>query len=586
MAGFSDQFCDLHGVDKDKPYFTAHDQSNCSIIRVHGCSSIVSEAEIQLGLAKAAQQLAALLRSPHHSMSITFERSRNTREDILEIREEMELAASGKKLNGNVIIDEIISVLEERLVQEEILIACWTSVGAGFPEEIGKERAAARQSWGRLKAPNAMDPLVALDALESPHMSFVNSVLEALNTAKVSAELLGPSREGHRHDLAAVRRAVLFHETPKDWSPQTTFERTMPEAKDYTTKDMSLLFAPPLAQQIMTSNAKAANDMRSIEFGGRTYATVTTSIFPREMGLFKLLSSKLERLDGRGDEDMPWRFALHLSGGVKINIIADVFTTLISFMSSANNSKRKAFDGIRQIQNADHETFVGARMMALTWVEPHESREMLSARRSRLVRAMEAWNSPTVVEASTNPMRALSETAAGMTRTATSGKMAVAPITEMAMSLPVHRTAPIYNKGQSIMISPEGKPIRVEAHSPQQNFWLTLVSAPPGSGKSVFSAFLMTQAVRANARVFVFDYRQGMEMAVRANGGSYTTIQGGRSTGLNPLWTEVDDRGIQVILREVESETLILALRCWGLWGCKQPHSLLVKQNTRYKTGD
>jgi len=48
----------------------------------------------------------------------------------------------------------------------------------------------------------------------------------------------------------------------------------------------------------------------------------------------------------------------------------------------------------------------------------------------------------------------------------------------------------------------------------------TLIMGRPGSGKSVLSAFLMTQARRAGARIFVFDY-----------------------PGLNPLWTEVDDRG-------------------------------------------
>lgn len=486
---FSDQFCDLHGFDPDKPYFTAHDQSNCSIIRVHGCASIYSEDEVQLGLAKAAQQLGALLKGQkgrHHSLTITFERSRNTSEEIAEYRAEMEALAGAKRLNGSVIIDEIISVLEDRLIHEEILIACWTGVGAGYEEEVAKERGSARASWGQIKAPNAMDPLITLEALESPHMSFVNSVLDALTTAKISADLLGPTNDGKRGDLAAVRRSVLFHETPKDWTPQTTFERSMPELKDYKTRDLSLLFAPPLAQQLMTSNAKASNDMRSIEFGGRTYATVTASMFPREMALFRLLSSKLERLDGKGDEDMPWRFALHLTGGVKINLLKDIFITLISFLGSANNSRRLANDQINKLQAADHETFVGARMMALTWIEPHESREILSSRRSRLVRALEAWNSPTIVEASTNPMRSLTETAAGMTRTVTSGKMAVAPITELSMSLPFHRTAPIYTKGQSIMISPEGKPIKIAAHSPQQNFWLTLVSAPMGSGKSVW----------------------------------------------------------------------------------------------------
>jgi type IV secretion system protein VirB4 len=71
----------------------------------------------------------------------------------------------------------------------------------------------------------------------------------------------------------------------------------------------------------------------------------------------------------------------------------------------------------------------------------------------------------------------------------------------------------------------------------------TLIMGRPGSGKSVLSAFLMTQARRAGARIFVFDYRSGMEMAVRANGGRYASLKAGQPTGLNPLWTETDARG-------------------------------------------
>lgn len=71
----------------------------------------------------------------------------------------------------------------------------------------------------------------------------------------------------------------------------------------------------------------------------------------------------------------------------------------------------------------------------------------------------------------------------------------------------------------------------------------TLILGRPGSGKSVLAAFLMAMARRANARLFVFDYRAGMEMAVRALGGSYSTVRAGRPTGLNPLQTETDSRG-------------------------------------------
>ncbi|WP_306043780.1 type IV secretion system protein B4 [Mameliella sp. MMSF_3455] len=71
----------------------------------------------------------------------------------------------------------------------------------------------------------------------------------------------------------------------------------------------------------------------------------------------------------------------------------------------------------------------------------------------------------------------------------------------------------------------------------------TLILGRPGSGKSVLAAFLMAMARRANARLFVFDYRAGMEIAVRALGGSYSTVRAGRPTGLNPLQTETDARG-------------------------------------------
>ncbi len=71
----------------------------------------------------------------------------------------------------------------------------------------------------------------------------------------------------------------------------------------------------------------------------------------------------------------------------------------------------------------------------------------------------------------------------------------------------------------------------------------TLILGRSGSGKSVLSAFLMAMARRADARIVVFDYRGGMEMAVRALGGSYAPIRPGVPTGLNPLWLETDERG-------------------------------------------
>ena len=71
----------------------------------------------------------------------------------------------------------------------------------------------------------------------------------------------------------------------------------------------------------------------------------------------------------------------------------------------------------------------------------------------------------------------------------------------------------------------------------------TLILGRPGAGKSVLTAFLMAQARRADARLLVFDYRRGLEMAVRALGGRYETIRPGLPTGLNPLATQTSPGG-------------------------------------------
>lgn len=72
----------------------------------------------------------------------------------------------------------------------------------------------------------------------------------------------------------------------------------------------------------------------------------------------------------------------------------------------------------------------------------------------------------------------------------------------------------------------------------------TLALGRPGSGKTLFTAFLMAQARRVGARMIAFDKDQGLEMAVRALGGKYTNVRVGQATGLNPFATETDDRGV------------------------------------------
>lgn len=87
----------------------------------------------------------------------------------------------------------------------------------------------------------------------------------------------------------------------------------------------------------------------------------------------------------------------------------------------------------------------------------------------------------------------------------------------------------------------------------------TIILGRSGSGKSVLASFLMAQARRTGARIFAFDYRYGLEMGLRALGGSYQSITPGAPTGLNPLWVETDAGG-----REWLTDCLVTLLESRG----------------------
>ena len=71
----------------------------------------------------------------------------------------------------------------------------------------------------------------------------------------------------------------------------------------------------------------------------------------------------------------------------------------------------------------------------------------------------------------------------------------------------------------------------------------TLVIGRTGSGKSLGTAFLLTQAQRNGPRIIVFDKDRGLEAPIRALGGNYSPVRLGEHTGFNPFRAEADTRG-------------------------------------------
>jgi type IV secretion system protein VirB4 len=63
----------------------------------------------------------------------------------------------------------------------------------------------------------------------------------------------------------------------------------------------------------------------------------------------------------------------------------------------------------------------------------------------------------------------------------------------------------------------------------------TFICGPTGSGKSVLIGFLVAMLARQGATQVIFDKDRGLEILVRALGGTYLPLKNGVTTGFNPL---------------------------------------------------
>jgi len=73
----------------------------------------------------------------------------------------------------------------------------------------------------------------------------------------------------------------------------------------------------------------------------------------------------------------------------------------------------------------------------------------------------------------------------------------------------------------------------------------TFICGPTGSGKSVFVGFLTAMLSRRNVTQILFDKDRGLEILVRALGGTYQALKSGEPTGFNPLQLEPTGRNVE-----------------------------------------
>ncbi|MCB5411745.1 hypothetical protein [Pseudogemmobacter faecipullorum] len=483
-------YCDIAGMSEnegpnaDDPCFYAHDGSTCTIIRLEGVSTIMSSNEGIERCSRVLRDISSSLRAKGRAITVTFERSYNIAEDVERLIAPLEDAARRKGLSIQAAVNETEGVLYSSVAREVILIAVWTYRDAAEPSAYREDKRIRMSTTGKLITSRAIqDPNGPYESLQANHKGFVKQVLATLAANQFDARVLGV-KDGGREDLTEVRRSILYHETPENWSPKPAGFASYPTAKKKVSSDVSTLFNEPIDRQMLTSAASSSNDLRTVTVGGRNYAVLQMSAFPQRMVSFHAL---LRNINGSTNmtDPMPFRVAFHMEGGAKVNGIKHTLATIGSLFSNTNRQIKHASDGILDEMRNDSRTYVYTRIYATTWTEPHEDASLLAERRSRLTRAFNSWQSPTIKDSTSDPMRLLVETCPGMVAVARTGNPAIAPAHEMGYAMPFHIESPIEREGETIYTTLDGQPMPFKAHSPMQDSWFGLIFASPGSGKSM-----------------------------------------------------------------------------------------------------
>ncbi len=121
-------------------------------------------------------------------------------------------------------------------------------------------------------------------------------------------------------------------------------------------------------------------------------------------------------------------------------------------------SNKNVFRALRQLEEVVQKRrgIVKGRVIATTWTEPGEDPGLLERRRSYLMSGMMTWGEAVMTDAPYNRAR-LCETVAGMTVQAEVPRLdRPARRSRSDAAVPPH--APIFKQGQSMLVTPDGKP--------------------------------------------------------------------------------------------------------------------------------
>lgn len=467
-------YVNLETVD-DEQTIVCEDGSLLTILEVRGVRTMVGySAMFENIVMPLSTALASSMAGKAHQVQVWFEEDYDTVRAEIE-RSQAAARETAKRLQMDVqdVLDARAEKIAESISVQRCFVSLWTRLGALNKSEAKIEKHEQQAVHkGMPNSPSSQDPLRAATLLRNRHKSFVGLVEGRLFDCGVVADILSA-----RQALREIRRSISPGLTSEKWEPCLPGDRVSPTLrKQRISKRIWEVLWPPLARQVCTQDADivAANTVRVFD---RIYSPSYINLFPRRPKYFG------ELLRDVRDKRLPWRISFLMEGGGTSGYsFRRMLSSLFRFANRGNGLFKGAMDSL--VAYSETEGPVSTVRCALCTWAPADKPDLLARRASDLARSVEGWGEAQVSEVTGEPVAGMMSSALGATLGSVATK-ALAPMSDFLGMMPWAQPASAWDHGAMLFKSPQGRLLPYQPYSEMQNTWISILFAPPGSGKSV-----------------------------------------------------------------------------------------------------
>lgn len=451
------------------------DGSLMSVVEVHGLRSVIDGHGIFGDIVMPMTTLLqTAMEKKAHQIQIFFEQDYdNVHTQIARAQAAARESAIDRQMDVVDILDASAATLARQISVQRCYMACWTRPAALNKDDGKIEKEANKKARDNVPhSVNAQDPLRAVGMLRNRHKAFMGTIEGMLGKVGIVAEVLGA-----REALREVRRSIAPGQTSDTWTPTLPGDRVYPSLrKNAISKESWEVMWPPLGWQLCPNDATIVGP-NQVVMGDRIYSPIYIDMFPRQPQFFDSLFHDLR------SKHVPWRISYLMEGGAFDGFtFRKLVSQLMGFANRGNQMFKHAMNDLQGFADQNG-ALVQARIALSTWA-PSDQPELLSKRASDLARSVEEWGSCGVSEVTGDPIAGVISSAMGASL-GSIGTKAIAPMSDFLAMMPWDLPASAWKVGSVLFRSPSGKLMPYQPYSTLQTTWISIIFAPPGSGKSV-----------------------------------------------------------------------------------------------------